>query len=175
MSTARATRPPIDIATAFEQLLELSWELPVSEGDDAVVRAMVSGLAAVLPMCGVGVCYVENPVRLGNGKEREGGQKVVLQHAPGERADGRVDPTRLFPDYPGEVIVEVSGDPGGATVHAAFQDPFFVGNDSLVRRVLRRAALVLKRAREHAEAHALAHAARHSVMTLNAPVMFRWT
>ena len=54
-----ATAPPVspepfafterDTRAALDRLLALSWELPVSRGDEAVVRALVDGIAAILP------------------------------------------------------------------------------------------------------------------------------
>ncbi|WP_394837059.1 ATP-binding protein [Pendulispora rubella] len=165
----------VDREAAFDLLIQLACDLPVADGDEAVVRAMVNGLAEILPMCGVGVCFVENPVMvkvLGAAMQaRDMRQRIILHHGPGEHAHDRVDPTRLFPDYPSEVIVEIPGDSDGATLHAAFQEDNVAGKEALVSSILRRAAMVLKRGRQHAEAHAIAHAARHSVMTLNAQMV----
>ncbi|WP_394822716.1 sensor histidine kinase [Pendulispora albinea] len=166
---------PRDLESAYDHLIRLGCELPVGDGDDAVVRAMVNGLAEILPTCGVGICFVTNPVVVhllgATGHTAHARQKIVLHHPPGDHSHDRMDPTRLFPDYASEVVVEVPGDANGATLHAAFQDPFFADRDDFVTPILRRAAMVLKRGREHAEAHALAHAARHSVTALNAQVV----
>src|SRR5882724_7275839 len=61
-SRARAADFSLDVESVLDQLIRLSCELPIADGDEAVVRAMVNGLADILPTCGVGICFVENPV-----------------------------------------------------------------------------------------------------------------
>jgi signal transduction histidine kinase len=150
-------------AAWLDRLLTLTWELPVAEGEEAVVRAVVDALFDLLPFCGIGACFV------GPG----GRQQVICRH-PVEGGHPGVDPTRLFPGYEHEMILEVPGDSGqasGSTLHAACDDDATLRADGPSVRLLRRAAQVLRRGIDHARTHIAGKRARTEVQTLTSQMV----
>ncbi len=142
-------------ASWLDRLLTLTWELPVHEGEEAVVRAVVDAVSELLPTCGVGASFV------GPGNR----QQVIRKH-PVDGVRAGVDPTRLFPGYEHEMILEVPGDTGGSTLHAACDDDDILRVDGPSVRLLRRAAQVLRRGLEHARSHIGMKGARNEVQAL---------
>ncbi len=57
-SASRSRLPDVLPAAWLDRLLTLSLELPLCEGEHAVVVAMVDALAAILPDHALGACFV---------------------------------------------------------------------------------------------------------------------
>lgn len=156
-------------AAWMERLLALGSELPVERGDDAVVRAMIDALSEMLPRCGVGACFVSGGPETNTPEVR---QQVIRRHpAHDDGRDRGVDPTRLFPGYAHEIVVEIPGDAAGSTLHAASDDAAFLASDGAAAQLLRRAARVLRRALDHAHTCRAARSARGEVNALNAQMV----
>ena len=161
--------PPTSLPPPWmERLLALSLELPVEEGDEAVVRTVVDALAELLPRCAVGACFVAGHAPAGGA----GRQQVVRRHPSGDehRSKG-VDPTRLFPEYAHELIVDVPGEPGGSTLHAACDEPAALASHAPATHLLDRAARVMRRGLEHAQVYRGAKSARGELHALNAQMV----
>jgi hypothetical protein len=138
-------REPGDTAELLERLLVATIELPVSNGEEAVVTFMLRAIADIFPQFGVGACLV---LPQPDGGRRsgidvtlaaKGEQSVHKITPPGEdhRAVG-MDPTRLFPGYAFECSLE--SEPGGTTLHLAGDDSRIEDEGSSVRHLLARAA-----------------------------------
>lgn len=149
--------------TWLDRLLVATIELPVSEGEEAVVLAMLKALSDILPACGVGACLVPAPSAAGPNGERKSSrdlgaieQKVYKVTPPGEdhRAVG-MDPTRLFPGYAFEF--SLGAEPNGTTLHLAGDDPHLMDETSPTRHVLERAAQGMGRGLLFARAHGKAN------------------
>ncbi len=149
--------------TWLDRLLVATIDLPVSEGEEAVVLAMLRALSDILPACGVGACLVYAPPANGLNAERKSTrdlsgaeQKVYKVTPPGEdhRAVG-MDPTRLFPGYAFEF--SLGAEPNGTTLHVAGDDPNLMDADSATRHVLERAAQGMGRGLLFARSHGKAN------------------
>jgi signal transduction histidine kinase len=139
----------------IDRLMVAACEVPATEGEQAVARSMVEALFDVLGENAVGACLVP-----GDGSE----QTVIRLTPPGEdhRSIG-VDPTRLFPGYQFERILDV--ETGGTTLHVAGDDP--IDDDSPIIHVMGRTALAMNRGLSLARAHAQAKAAAGELRALN--------
>jgi signal transduction histidine kinase len=151
--------------TWLDRLLVATIELPVSDGEEAVVLAMLRALSDIMPACGIGACLVSAPPGAGiNGERRStrdlasvgAEQKVYKVTPPGEdhRAVG-MDPTRLFPGYAFEF--SLGAEPNGSTLHIAGDDASIMDDHSAVRHVLERAAQGMGRGLVFARSHGKAN------------------
>ena len=151
--------------TWLDRLLVATIDLPVSDGEEAVVLAMLRALAEILPACGVGACLVSAAPGTGTGltgerkSSRDLGvseQKVYKVTPTGEdhRAVG-MDPTRLFPGYAFEF--SLGAEPNGSTLHVAGDDAHLMAEGSATRHVLERAAHGMGRGLVFARSHAKAN------------------
>lgn len=154
-----------DTREALDRLLTLSWELPVAQGDEAVVRALIDGLAAILPGCSVGACLVHRA-------DDPRGRFVARRALNDEPTPAHGDPTRLFPWQGAEAVIELPGELYvGTTLHAASDDTAIVAEGGAGTFVLHRAARLLARALEHVTAENSAYRARDSIDSLNAQMV----
>lgn len=140
----------------LDRLLDISVQLPVRDGETAVVQVVVDLIAELLHPAAVGVCFVD-------GRDD---QKVVRR---GERAAAGVDPTRLFPGYLHEVVVELP-ELAGSTLHAASDDPNALSSTSPAAQLLARAANVLRAGLSHARLVNAAQMAQGEVFNLTSQI-----
>ncbi len=154
---SRMSTPP---PSSLDRLLHLSFELPATEGEDAVARGLLRGLADLFPGAAVGICFVG-----------ASGEPLVLRKHPtsGDRPAG-IDPTRLFPHHAYEVVVEVPLEPQGSTLHAASDDPLLQADGGAIS-LLKRAAQVLRQGVHHARAHQGIRGAKSEVQTLTSQMV----
>ena len=141
----------------LERLLILWSELPVSDGDRAVTKAVVDAVGAMIPDCAVGACLVP----------ADGAPQEVIR-APDPTIDGRgagADPTRIFPAFTFERVVEI--EPGGSTLHVAGEDPSCEDERSTVGALVTRAAQVARRGLELARVQARATEALAELRSLH--------
>lgn len=150
-------------ATWLDHLVVAVCEMPVGAGEAAVVEFMVRALSEILPDHGVGACFVPMPASLAGGAQRSASahppaEQRVFKFVPEGHADraAGVDPTRLFPGYAFERVLEVEG--GTTTLHVASDDPQVEVDSSPTMHVVRRTMLALSRGLAFARAHARATA-----------------
>lgn len=137
--SAEVPRPPQLPPQWLDRLLDVAVQLPVQEGETEVVRIVVDLVAELLAPAAIGVCFVD-----GHDTQR------VIRH--GARVNEGTDPTRLFPGFAHEVIVDLPDFPG-TTMHAASDDASALAASSPAARLLVRAASVLRSGLAHARLH----------------------
>jgi signal transduction histidine kinase len=142
----------------LDRLLATASELPLTQGDEAVVSAICEALVSILPDCAAGVCL----------PRRDGEQLVLtrlpLGHIPRSAA---VDPTRLFASYACERILDIAGLPG-ATLHLAGDDPALDDDHGPIAHLAWRATGVLGSAVASARAYATCDALRRELRAVEA-------
>lgn len=152
-------------ASSLDRLLVASCQMPVSEGEVAVVEHMVRAVGEIFPHCAVGACLVPTPMSstsLSGPIE----QRVFKSHPYGEEhREGPPDPTRLFSAYTYERVL--TAEPQGTTLHIASDDPRLDEDDSPVMHVAHRAALVLGRSLSLARVQAKATSDARDLRALN--------
>jgi signal transduction histidine kinase len=157
---------PVDVESAWlDRLVVAACEMPVAEGEVAVVQFLVRSLGEIFPRCGVGACYVPPPAsQLDVSLPVE--QQLFKYVPEGEEARGvGVDPTRLFPGFAYERVLDVENT--GSTIHLASDDPQLAGDDSAMMHIARRAALAMARGMTFAKRHAKATADARDLRALN--------
>lgn len=143
-------------AHKVDRLLVAICELPVADGERAVVEAMCAALADVFPGAGVGICVASAD---------EGGQLIVRRAAPGfEEPQGARDPSRLFPFYATERVEAL--DEAGSSLHVAFPEHALAPPDDQLAFLLRRAVLGLSRGLAFSRAHTRATSAASSLKAM---------
>ena len=168
-------------AAWLDRLVVAACEMPVADGETAIVQFMVRSLGEIFPECGVGACLVPPaPSPDGPGSspdlrahraammiEQEPPEQQLFKYVPeGEERRGvGMDPTRLFPGYAFERVLDVEG---GSTLHLASDDPQLEDDDSPMMHVVRRAALAMGRGIGLARGHAKATSDARDLRTLNA-------
>ncbi|AKV04681.1 Sensory box histidine kinase/response regulator [Labilithrix luteola] len=167
VSAASAT----DVEAAWlDRLLLAACEMPVAEGEVAVVAFLVRAVGEIFPTFGVGACLVTPPPRSSSSPDAtlpSPGEQRLFKYVPdGEehRALG-VDPTRMFPGFAYERVLEV--EPHGTTLHISSDDARVEEHDTPMMHVVRRAALALERGLGLARAHAKATADARELRVLN--------
>jgi signal transduction histidine kinase len=162
----------VDVEAAWlDRLVVAACEMPVSDGEIAVVQFMVRSLGEIFPECGVGACLVPpvseippssrdvclSPVPI---------EQQVFKYVPeGEEHRGiGMDPTRLFPGFVYERVLDVAG---GSSMHIASDDPQIDDDDSPMMHVVRRAALAMGRGLGLARGHAKATSDARDLQALN--------
>ena len=134
ISAEVSTTPQLPAAW-LDRLLDVAVQLPVAEGEAAVVSVVVDVVAELLRPAAIGVCFVDG----------SNTQRVIVR---GGRQDSSVDPTRIFPGYSHEIIFELP-ELAGSTLHAASDDPA-LSSTSPAARLLARAAHVIRSGLSHA-------------------------
>ena len=166
----------VDVEAAWlDRLVVAACEMPVHEGETAVVEFMVRSLGEIFPECGVGACLVPPAPEAPSSASDISRQRAVLapveqqlfKYTPeGEERRGLgMDPTRLFPGFAFERVLEVST---GSTLHLSSDDPQLDDDDSPIMHVVRRAALAMGRGLGLARGHAKATSDARDLRTLNA-------
>ena len=169
----------VDVEAAWlDRLVVAACEMPVAEGETAIVQFMVRSLGEIFPECGVGACLVP-PVPdapSSTPSVRDGLRDARIPQAPveqqlfkyvpeGEEARGvGMDPTRLFPGFAYERVLDVDE---GSTLHLASDDVLLEDDDSPMMHVVRRAALAMGRGLGLARGHAKATADARDLRALN--------
>ena len=166
----------VDVEAAWlDRLVVAACEMPVGEGDTVVVQFMVRALGEIFPECGVGACLVppaqeappssSHDLRARSKTPEPIGQQLFKYTPEGEegRAEG-MDPTRLFPGFAFERVLDVEG---GSTLHLATDDPQLEDDDSPMMHVVRRAALAMGRGLGLARGHAKATSDARELRALN--------
>jgi signal transduction histidine kinase len=162
----------VDVEAAWlDRLVVAACEMPVSEGETAIVQFMVRSLGEIFPDCGVGACLVPpasdapasspdmrpTPVPV---------EQQLFKYVPeGEERRGvGMDPTRLFPGFAYERVLGVDE---ASTLHLASDDPELEDDDSPMMHVVRRAALAMGRGLGLARGHAKATSDARDLRALN--------
>jgi two-component system, NtrC family, sensor kinase len=153
----------------LDRLLVAATDMPVEQGEGAVVDFLVRALGDIFPTLGIGACLVSPPQSTSSPQihqqhDSRPGQQVFRYLPTGEeqRAEG-MDPTRVFPGYAYERIVEATG----TTLHVASDDAAVEEDDSPLMHVVRRAGHAMKRGLSYARAHAKASANSRDLRALS--------
>jgi signal transduction histidine kinase len=162
----------VDVEAAWlDRLVVAACEMPVAEGETAVVQFMVRSLGEIFPECGVGACLVppapEAPSSTPDMRRTPVPvEQQLFKYVPeGEEARGvGMDPTRLFPGFVYERVLDVEA---GSTLHLASDDSQLQDNDSPMMHVVRRAALAMGRGLGLARGHAKATSDARDLRALN--------
>lgn len=162
----------VDVEAAWlDRLVVAACEMPVAEGETAVVQFMVRSLGEIFPECGVGACLVP-PAPEAPASSRDlrlspvPVEQQLFKYVPeGEQHRGvGMDPTRLFPGFAYERVLDVEA---GSTLHLASDEPQLEDDDSPMMHVVRRAALAMGRGLGLARGHAKATADARDLRALN--------
>lgn len=153
----------------LDRLVAAACELPVEEGENAVVAFLVRSLGEIFPSCGVGACFVPTPQSTSSpdlASLIKPVEQQLFKYVPeGEELRGvGMDPTRLFPGYAYERVLDVDGS---TTLHLATDDAQVEDDDSPMGHVARRAAMVLGRGLSLARRHAKATEDARDLRALN--------
>lgn len=140
--SAEIPRAPELPSAWLDRLLQLATTLPVRDGEVEVVGVVLDVTAELLDGAAVGVCFVD----------ADNTQRIVRR---ADRGSHSVDPTRLFPGYSHEVVLELP-ELAGSTLHAASDDPDILSATSPAARLLARIANVLRSGLAHARVYAKA-------------------
>ncbi len=165
----------VDVEAAWlDRLVVAACEMPVAEGETAIVQFMVRSLGEIFPDCGVGACLV--PPAHDPASPPSSSPAVRIPPAPieqqlfkyvpeGEERRGvGMDPTRLFPGFAYERVLDVEA---GSTLHLASDDGQLEDDDSPMMHVVRRAALAMGRGLGLARGHAKATSDARDLRALN--------
>jgi len=154
-------------AAWLDRLVVAACEMPVGEGESAVVEFMVRALGEIFPDCGVGACLVPPPASTSTPDLATPAEQQLFKYVPeGEEHRGvGMDPTRLFPGFRYERVLDV--EPSGSTMHLASDDPQLEDDDMPMMHVVRRAALTMRRGLTLARGHAKATSDARDLRVLN--------
>jgi two-component system NtrC family sensor kinase len=155
-SSARARIPEVVPARLLDRLLVAMLELPVLDGERAVVENAVDSIAAMVPSCAVGVCLIPPP-------SAHMPEQTIVKRLPdglSETASG-IDPTRVFPGLAHEYVAPIRDGASGSTLHVGSNDDNFDRDRSANVHLIDRAALVLGRALTNARGVAALRRNRH--------------
>lgn len=169
-----APRYAVENSEAFwlDHLLAAACEMPIGEGERAVVQFMVSSLATMVPQCRVGARFV--PFRTDHGPPSSArrpsttpAESQTFRCVPEGEDAGTVgaDSMRLFPTLRSERAIHVEE---GCTLHFASDDADLENDSAPILRVFRRAALVIARGLSLARRHANAAAVARELRAVNA-------
>lgn len=185
-SVVSVAEPVSDVHSAWlDRLVVATIEMPVPEGEVAVVQFMVRALGEIFPECGVGACLVAPAVSQstpvvspsdlttlppGQAPKSSRGpddtQRLFKYVPEGQETRGvGMDPTRLFPGFAYERVLDV--EPGGSTMHLASDDPQLEDDQSAMMHVVRRAAMAMGRGLLFARGHAKATSDSRELRALN--------
>jgi two-component system NtrC family sensor kinase len=126
----------------LDQMFLLSLELPIRDGAEAVVRAVLALLASIAPShrAGVRMPLVFGPAH-----------RVVFADPPASREHSRRD--RLFPDSAFERQVALPAPLGTGSLHVASDDPTLEDDRSPIAQLVYRASLVVSDGLVRVQAH----------------------
>jgi signal transduction histidine kinase len=162
--------PPPGAASAaawLDRLLVAVCDMPIAEGEPAVVEFLVGVLGQIFPDCGVGACLVPTPTSSSTPDLKVPAEQQLFKYVPeGEARRGEgMDPTRLFPGFAYERVLEV--EPEGSTLHIASDDPQIEEDDVPMMHVVQRCALAMGRGLALARAHRKATEDSRDLRALN--------
>ncbi len=132
-------------AAWLDRLLAFAVDLPVADGEDAVVSTLVQTLAAIFGEVAVGVSYPDGTDE----------QRIFRVFPLGQEVRGKgMTPSRLFPGYPFERAFDIPGNTATLHVASAHDEAVRDGGDiaALTERAVAVLAHGLSLARAHAEA-----------------------
>lgn len=154
-------------AAWLDRLLVATCELPVGEGEAAVVESLVRALGEIFSDSGIGACLVPALPSASTPDLRSPMEQKLFKYVPeGEEARALgMDPTRLFPGFAYERVLEVESS--GSTLHIASDDPAVEDDDSPLMHVMQRAGLAMSRGLGFARAHQKATADARELRALN--------
>lgn len=172
-------------AAWLDRLVVAACEMPVASGEAAVIEFLVQALSEIFSDCGVGACFVPLQASSSAANHKPAEQRLFKYVPEGEegRAVG-MDPTRLFPGYRYERVLDVTGRPpaststgrasiepsseeGTVTLHLASDDPQIEIDDSPMMHVVRRGSLAMNRGIATARVHARATADANELRALS--------
>ena len=161
----------LDIEAAWlDRLVVAATEMPFASGEAAVVEFLVRALSEIFPDCGVGACFVPAPVSTSTPDLRPSEQRLFKYVPEGEegRAVG-MDPTRLFPGYQFERVLDV--EEGSTTLHLASDDPQLEVDGSPMMHVVRRGVHAMSRGLAFARIHSRATSDARELRALSSHMM----
>jgi two-component system NtrC family sensor kinase len=164
---SRVSSRVLDVDAAYiDRLLVAACVLPIARGEAAVVEYLVRALGEIFPDFGVGACFVPAPMSTRSGTSLPVEQQIFKYVPEGEEPRGvGVDPTRLFPGFAYERVLDVDDD--GTTLHLASDDAQLDQDESATLHVARRAALAMRRGLTLARSHAKATEDARDLRALN--------
>ncbi len=140
----------------LDKLFLAACDLPVGQGERAVVEAIVRVLAEIFPDRGVGVCLAM----------RGQSAQVVRYVPPGDEDRARgVTPVRLFIGFDAELVIPVGST--DTTMHLGVHEEAAARDGSPEHDLLRRAALALERGLAVARSQVRAKSAAQELRALN--------
>jgi signal transduction histidine kinase len=112
---ARRRTPDVTNAEPWrDALIRLSAKLPIETSLEELTREFLDDVFPLLPSCALGVCIVDNGGR----------PPIVTFRLPvGSTRALERDPSRLFPGFRDERVVEIDDAIGGSTLHVATDGP----------------------------------------------------
>ena len=157
-------------ASWLDRLIVAACEMPSSSGEVAVVEFLVQKLSEIFPECGVGACFVPLPTSTSTPDLAPTEQRLFKYVPEGEegRAVG-MDPTRLFPGFAFERVLDVEA--GSTTLHLAADDAQIQDDQSPFMHVVRRAVLAMSKGLQNARVHQRAIADASELRALSSHMM----
>jgi signal transduction histidine kinase len=133
--------PDVVPAAWLDRLLVALIDLPITNGERAVVEAVVDAVGGILPSYAVGACLGPE---VGS---RPASEPLVVKRAPryANEESGEFDPTRMFPGMSHEYVAGVPGSTG-STFHVASDEHELEPDSSPAVHLVERAAMALGRA-----------------------------
>ncbi|MBX3207928.1 MAG: two-component sensor histidine kinase [Labilithrix sp.] len=158
-------------AAWLDRLVVAACEMPVASGEAAVVEFLVRALSEIFPECGVGACFVPQPPPSASTPDLHPTEQRLFKYVPEgeERRAVGMDPTRLFPGYQFERVLDVEA--GATTLHLASDDPQLEVDGSPMMHVVRRGVLAMSRGLAFARVHARATADARELRALSSHMM----
>jgi len=156
-STSRPKVPDAVPATWLDRLLTSVLDLPLSEGEHAVVENLVASIAQILPAYALGVCLSAEA-----GSRRR--DRFVVCRVPEESAGQSSETTasRMFGGFSHEYVAHVQLGRTQATVHVASNEDGLEPMTSPAVHLVDRVALILCRALPAARVAAATAAAQRN-------------
>jgi two-component system, NtrC family, sensor kinase len=157
-TAAHARIPDLVPAGWLDRLLVAVLDLPLLNGERALVEAAVDAVAAIVPECAVGVCLVPQP---GSGVR----EQIVVRRLPAGAIEvpAGVNPTRIFPAFAHEYAIPIPRSTTGSTLHVASNEDDLDRERSSTVHLIDRAAMAVGRALANAHAIASVIGNRHEV------------
>jgi two-component system NtrC family sensor kinase len=164
MSAPRSRIPDVVPNGWLDRLFHVVLELPLAAGEDAVVEAMVDGVAEILPRYAVGACFVAHGA--------SAGEQTVFRRLPNGALNGAggVDPTRVFAGFAREHVTPVPSSEG-STLHVASDEDDLDATSAPAAQLVDRAAAALGRALEHARTMESLRASRPDTSAFHARML----
>jgi len=168
---SRVAVASLDVEAAWlDRLVVAACEMPVASGQAAVVEFLVRALSEIFPDCGVGACFVPAEVHISGVVPAE--QRLFKYIPEGEEARAvGMDPTRLFPGFRYERVLDVEEEGGSTTLHLASDDPQLEVDGSAMMHIAKRTVLAMNRGLATARVHSRATADAGELRALSSHMM----